>query len=59
MSFRIPVGPLTRLAAVIAAGVALAGCGQTGPLYLPKSSLPTPTVATAPAGTPATVTPTA
>ena len=40
------------LAVAIVASVALAGCGQTGPLYMPPESVPVPPTMSEPAATP-------
>ena len=40
------------LTVAIVASVALAGCGQTGPLYMPPESVPVPPAMSEPAATP-------
>lgn len=46
------------LAVAVVANIALCGCGQTGPLYMPPESVPVPPAMSAPAATPS-VAPTA
>lgn len=50
--------PKLLLAVAVVANVALCGCGQTGPLYMPPESVPVPPAMSEPASAPS-VAPTA